>query len=443
MTLSVEQLQANLDSFDILTRKQALEELIENGRLSPQPVGTDTNLHFHTFFSFNCCGYSPTKIAWLSKMANLAVAGIVDFDVLDAVEEFFSAAKKLNIKATAGIETRVFVPEFHDKVINSPGEPGIAYHMGTGFPTASIPEDLSGFADKLRQTTADRNRGLVKRVNAFLDPVILDYEKDVLPLTPAGNATERHITVAYAQKAQQIFTNNDQLAQFWSTKLSAEINIEDLPQTVKLTNLIRSKTMKRGGVGYVQPDGKAFPLMAEMNNFVLAAGGIPTLAWLNGTTEGEQQIEELLKIAISSGVAAVNIIPDRNYDPDCEGEDIKCEKLYAFVELAQKLDLPVIAGTEMNSPGQKFVDDFNSKQLAPLAPVFLKGAYIVYAHSILQRNASIGYTGKWADENFETTKQKNEFFEMIGKSIDPDSENILNNINENSKPQDILNLINA
>jgi hypothetical protein len=41
--------------------------------------------------------------------------------------------------------------------------------------------------------------------------------------------------------------------------------------------LIRSKTMKKGGVGYVQPGKGSFPLMAEMNRFVLAAGAIPTL----------------------------------------------------------------------------------------------------------------------------------------------------------------------
>ena len=44
----------------------------------------------------------------------------------------------------------------------------------------------------------------------------------------------------------------------------------------------------------------------------------------------------------------------------------------------------------MNSPGQKFVDDFNSQELAPLLPVFLKSAYIVYAHSVLQQQLRLG-----------------------------------------------------
>ena len=42
-------------------------------------------------------------------------------------------------------------------------------------------------------------------------PRILDYEQDVLPLTPAGNATERHICLAYACKARGCFCNDDEL----------------------------------------------------------------------------------------------------------------------------------------------------------------------------------------------------------------------------------------
>ena len=46
--------------------------------------------------------------------------------------------------------------------------------------------------------------------------------------------------------------------------------------------------MKKGGVGYVQPGKGSFPLMADMNRFVLESGAIPTLTWLDGTTDGEK-----------------------------------------------------------------------------------------------------------------------------------------------------------
>jgi hypothetical protein len=393
-----------------------------------------TNMHFHTFYSFNAEGYSPVKIASLAKQADLAAAGIVDFDVLDGLNEFYDAASKISLKASGGIETRVFVPEFADKVINSPGEPGIAYHMGAGIPSGDLSPEQKKFEDKLRGTAKNRNLELVNRVNKFLSPVELDYEKDVLPLTPKENATERHICFAYAKKAETVFTDKYRLAEFWKEK----IGFEKLSDHAAFINNIRAKTMKRGGAGYVQPDTKSFPTMAEMNKFVLSIGGIPTLAWLDGTSEGEKHIEELLRIAMSTGVEAVNIIPDRNYMPGEGKNNDKCKKLYEFVEICQNFDLPIIAGTEMNSPGQKFVDNFDSEELKPLVDVFLKGALIVYGHTVLQRQAGLGYKSDWASRNFKSRAAKNNFFETLGQKIVPAKENLLHKLNSELAPNDIL-----
>ena len=376
-------LEQKLDSFDLSERKEALSILckkVKSGQIQLPKPGTYVNLHCHTFFSYNTFGYSPSKFAWLARKRGLAVAGIVDFDVLDGLEEFLEAAKLLGLKACVGIETRVYVPEFAKKEISSPGEPGVTYHMGIGFPTANLEGVTKNFLMNLRKTSEQRNRGLVARVNQYLRPVELDYEQDVLSLTPAGNATERHICLAFARKARAVFTDNQKLARFWSEKLGVESSSLDLPEGIGLQNMIRSKTMKQGGVGYVQPGEGSFPKMDETNRFILDAGGIPTLAWLDGTSDAEKNIEELLEVAMATGVKAINIIPDRNYTPNIK--DNKLANLYHVVELAEKLHLPVVVGTEMNSPGQKFVDDFDSKELSPLVPIFLKGAEIVYAHEL-------------------------------------------------------------
>ncbi|MFH1715768.1 MAG: hypothetical protein ABIF19_00320, partial [Planctomycetota bacterium] len=119
----IEQLERKLDSFGAGQRKEALLELcakVEAGNIDLPEPGTDVNIHCHTFFSYNTYGYSPSKFAWLARRAGLAVAGVVDFDVLDALEEFLDACKLLGVKGCAGFETRVFVPEFADRVINSP-----------------------------------------------------------------------------------------------------------------------------------------------------------------------------------------------------------------------------------------------------------------------------------------------------------------------------------
>jgi hypothetical protein len=440
----IEELERKLDSFDGGQRRAALLELCERagaGQVELPEIGTDVNIHCHTFFSYNTYGYSPSKFAWLARKAGLAVAGVVDFDVLDALEEFLDACQLLGLKGTAGLESRVFVPEFADKVINSPGEPGISYHMGVGFPTASVPDNQQEFLAGLRETAQGRNQDLMERVNAHLRPVELDYEQDVRVLTPSGNATERHMCLAYARKAMEVLGSADKAANFWSEKLGVEVKTPDLPESRALLDAIRAKTMKRGGVGYVQPDHGSFPRMADLNGFILASGGIPVHTWLDGTSDGEQEIEGLLDVAMSTGAAAINVIPDRNYTPGSPDEKLK--NLYDVVEVAQKRHLPVVMGTEMNSPGQKFVDDFQSDELKPLVPVFLKGAHIVYAHSVLQRQSGLGYTSDWAGKNFDDIVAKNDFFEELGRSLQPEREDSLGGLSDDAAPQQILDKVNA
>jgi hypothetical protein len=438
----IEELEQKLDSFNPDERKDALLTLWEQaqaGQIELPPPGPAVNIHCHTFFSYNTYGYSPSKFAWLARKAGLAVAGVVDFDVLDALDEFLEACRLLGLKSSAGLETRVFVPEFADRVINSPGEPGISYHMGVGFPSADLEGEQKEFLAGLRRTAQQRNQDLMGRVNKHLQPVTLDYEKDVCTLTPSGNATERHMCLAYARKAADTFDKADELADFWSEKLGVTIETSQLPEGKDLLNTIRAKTMKRGGVGYVQPDKGSFPRMADTNRFVLAAGGIPVHTWLDGTSDGERAIEELLEVAMSTGAAAINVIPDRNYTPGSPSE--KLNNLYQVVELAEKLNLPIVMGTEMNSPGQKFVDDFESEELKPLVPIFLKGAHIVYAHSVLQRQCSLGYTSAWAAESFQSDAEKNEFFEQLGRSLQPEHEDKLSRLSDSVTPNEILGTI--
>jgi len=311
--------------------------------------------------------------------------------------------------------------------------------MGVGFPKAELDGEQRQFLLDLRRTAQQRNQDLMGRVNEHLKPVELDYEKDVLILTPAGNATERHMCLAYARKAEEVFPDDDKLSKFWSEKLGVEIETSALPQGRKLLDTIRARTMKRGGVGYIQPDKGSFPLMADMNQFILAAGAIPVHTWLDGTSKGEKDIEELLEVAMSSGAAAINVIPDRNYTPGAKNE--KTDNLYHVVELAEKLHLPVVEGTEMNSPGQKFVDNFDTAELAPLVPVFLKGAHVVYAHSVLQQKCGLGYTSDWAKKNFKSVADKNEFFEELGSSLEPQDEDKLSGLSEDVTAKEILNKI--
>ena len=410
--------------FDSNVRAEALRK--EAAESDFPPPTTWVNAHAHTFYSFNYKGYSPSRFALEAKKAGLEMGGIVDFDVLDGLEEFWQASRLLDLKACVGIESRVFVPEFSDRVINSPGEPGISYHMGTGFTTTEIPTEAQTFLDGMRQTSEQRNRAMVERVNAFLSPLELNYEQDVMPLVPKGNATERHLCLAYARKAASQYPEESALRNFWSEKLGvAAEDLKDVPDGRGMTDLIRAKTMKQGGAGYVQPDSGSFPNMAEMNEFVLQCGALPTMTWLDGCSAGEEAIEELLEVARSTGVAVFNIIPDRNYTPGTK--DQKLTNLQKVVEICKDLNMPLLGGTEMNSPGQKFVDDFDSDELKPMHPYFLEGSRILHAHSTLQRHAGMGYLSPWANDQFASVSAKNASYARFGEIFSPRGDEALQN----------------
>ena len=410
--------------FDSNVRAEALRK--EAAESDFPPPTSWVNAHAHTFYSFNYKGYSPSRFALEAKRAGLEMGGIVDFDVLDGLEEFWQASRLLDLKACVGIESRVFVPEFSDRVINSPGEPGISYHMGTGFTTTEISTEAQTFLDGMRQTSEQRNRAMVERVNAFLSPLELNYEQDVMPLVPKGNATERHLCLAYARKAASQYPEESALRNFWSEKLGvAAEDLKHVPDGRGVTDLIRAKTMKQGGAGYVQPDSGSFPKMAEMNEFVLQCGALPTMTWLDGCSAGEEAIEELLEVARSTGVVVFNIIPDRNYTPGTK--DQKLTNLQKVVEICKDLNMPLLGGTEMNSPGQKFVDDFDSDELKPMHPYFLEGSRILHAHSTLQRLAGMGYLSPWSDDQFASVAAKNEFYARFGEIFSPRGDEALQN----------------
>ena len=106
--------------------------------------------------------------------------------------------------------------------------------------------------------------------------------------------------------------------------------------------------------------------------------------------------------------------------------------------LAGKRHWPILVGTEMNSPGNKFVDSFDTAELQPLLPVFLRGAHLFYAHSVLQRQSGLGYLSRWAATAFATIPAKNEFFERLGRELRPANEDRLRGLTAAVAPGHIL-----
>ena len=87
------------------------------------------------------------------------------------------------------------------------------------------------------------------------------------------------------------------------------------------------------------------------------------------------------------------------------------------------------------------MDSFGTAELQPLVPVFLRGAHIVYAHSVMQQRCGLGYLGGWAKKMFATTRAKNEFFEALGRDLQPATEDRLRGLTRETTPAQILEKI--
>ena len=401
-----------LDSPEPSLRAQALNGLAKS--TSPQHQEYEAvNMHIHSWYSYNACGYSPSHIAWLCRRQGLQAAGLCDFDVLDGLQEFLGAGGTLRLRVAVSLETRVFVPEKESAGINSPGEKGVAYIMAAGFVRVPARESLEARRlSSFRDQAAVRNRALVDRVNAHLPELALDYDRDVLRLAPAGNATERHIVKAYVRRAERVFADPAAREHFW-TPVLGELCMEGYA----LEEQIRARLVKRGGLAYREPSAASFPPLDDFVNWTLCCGAIPMMAWLDGLSAGELEADSLLDFMLSKGVLAVNIIPERNWNiADKLLRKRKMAKLKEFVEACQARSLPINIGTEMNKPGLPFCDDLCCSALAPYRRAFMSGARLLIGHTCLLRYAGFSYSGSEAEAEFGVNlKAKNRFFESVGE----------------------------
>ena len=449
--MNLQSARENLKNLDPQVRRQALDHLLSacrEGKITCEPGSDLVNMHCHTFFSYNGYGHSPSSLAWLARQRGWHAIGMVDFDVLDAVDECLASCDLLGVRAMAGMETRAYLPEFSTREINSPGEPGVLYHIGAGFVSSHAPEPAREALADMHERAAGRNRDMVARLNAYLDPVGVDYDRDLIPLTPAGNVTERHIVVAYDVASRRMFVERQQLLAYWAEKLEMSADEVDafLGDAPFPHNQIRSKLMKRSGVGYVQPGPNTFPQFDQVNQAFIACGAIPLCAWLDGTSEGEQNMEELLSLQVERGVAGLNIIPDRNWNiADPEERALKVGNLYQMVELARSMDLPIVVGTEMNKAGQKLVDDFCAQALQPLGEDFVRGADFVYGHTLMQRALGLGYQSDWAKSHLPRRRERNAFYIKVGQMVEPGQASVprVAKLDPSWPPQKILAALNT
>ncbi len=420
MNTNTNTLETALNDFEPEKRQAVLQAL----RNESMPEGARShagmvNMHMHSFYSYNAYGWSPSRLVWEARKAGLHAAGLVDFDVLDGLEEFLAACRALHVRGAVGLETRAFLKEMADKEISSPGEPGVTYIMGMGFPR--LPQTGSDAAEKLalfRIQYDERNEAMIARINAALPEIALDYTAEAKPLTPAGGVTERHIVRAYREKGEAVFQGESEKGiAFWSRVLGKDVEAikalqSDIPA---FEEAIRAKLTKKGGIGYEAPSEKTFPPVDDFIQWVSANQAIPMVAWLDGTSAGESDPAALLECQASKGAAALNIIPDRNWNiKDPAQQEIKVRNLEAIIKVAVGLQLPINIGTEMNKDGLPYADRLDGPVLKRFSALFLEGAHVMVGQTLLARYAGCAFASSHAEGAFGNREKQIKAYAKIG-----------------------------
>jgi len=100
----------NSNDFNPSIREKILNEAAGTESFpEAQPI---LNAHAHTFYSFNYKGYSPTTFALEAKRAGLEIGGIVDFDVLDGLDEYWPPAAGSTSRHALGWSPVYLCPSF-------------------------------------------------------------------------------------------------------------------------------------------------------------------------------------------------------------------------------------------------------------------------------------------------------------------------------------------
>lgn len=360
-----------LNASNSVERLNALKNILANENQKPIFREKDANNHIHTIYSFS--PYSPTKAAYSAYLAGLTSAGIMDHDSLSGAVEFKKACSMLNIGSTCGVEVRAKFNRGFGK-INHPDQKDCIYMAAHGIPTQNIKpfnEYLSPFRAKRNERNAKMCQLITNKFSRF--GIILDFEKDVLPLSQSiegGSVTERHLLYALAVKLEKAFSRTQSLINFLvddlklsvSDKIKGYLLDEENPNFLfDLLGVLKADT----AFFYIDAD-EEMPDAVEFIKVAKSFGAIPAYAYLGdvgNSVTGDKKaqkfeddyLDELIEEIIKAGFLAVAYMPTRNTK----------EQLDRLTKLCRDNNLFEISGEDINSPRQKFtcsalaLDDFS------------------------------------------------------------------------------------
>ena len=305
------------------------------------------NNHIHTSYSFS--PYSPSAAVYAARAEGLATCGIVDHDSIGGAREFIEAGKIVGTPTTIGIETRISFEEtpLKDRRTNNPDQIGNSYMVLHAVPHENI-EKVQAYFAPVREKRNLRNRKMVEKINELYsgDGVLLDFDRDVLPLSQTaegGSVTERHLMLALAR----------QLLKLGKASLPEGAS----EQEVVLAEYDLVGSLKKDCIPQVFiPATDECPKLSEFVEFAKESGGILAYAYLGDVTSSvtgdkkaqkfeDDYLDELFEVIDKAGIRAVTYMPTRNTQAQIE----------RLKKLCDQYDMLQISGEDINSPRQSFI----------------------------------------------------------------------------------------
>ncbi|MCX7024794.1 MAG: PHP domain-containing protein [Spirochaetes bacterium] len=399
------------------------------GDAVPRPTG-EVNNHVHTIYSFS--PYTPAMAAYRARAAGLAAAGSVDHDSAGAAVEMLEAAAILGIGCTVGLELRVSFLDspFAGRKINNPDSPGIAYMTIQGLPRTGIPK-AAEFIKPIAAARGARNRRTTAAASVLLEGAgygVLDYDRDVLPLSKAaegGSVTERHILAATAASiiarhgkgpalvagiAKELGIAAPLRAARWLSDSGNPHYLYDLLGLLKAGLLDRV---------FIQPGPDECIPAADALAFAHRVGAIPAYAYLGDVADSptgdkkaesfeDSYLDELVPYIADLGFQAMAYMPPRNTRS-------QIDRLRA---LCARCGLMEISGVDINSSRQSF----NCPEvLAPAMSRLLDATWALVAHEKL--SGIDGSLGLFSADNFlapRSLAERIDLYARVGRALDPE-----------------------
>ena len=352
-----------LNALNAPTREARLANL---SRLMPDTVFPPTvpqyiNNHIHTTYSFS--PYSPTAAVYAARMEGLCTAGIIDHDSISGAREFLEAARIVDMPVTIGMECRVSMDgtRLEGRRTNNPDQVGVSYMTIQSVPHDKI-DVLTEFFKPYQAARHARNRKMIGKINDLLG-LDMDYDRDVLPLSEAGDnggVTERHLMYALAIRLVREVGKGESMVKKLADmglNLSAKQRDQMLDTQYPFYEYDLLGILKGAFVPKIYIDAtNECPRLADMVKLCADVDAYLCYAYLGDVGDSvtgdkkaqkfeDDYLDDVFECLKEEGVKAVTYMPTRNTQ----------EQLLRLRGLCDSYGMFQISGEDINSPRQSFI----------------------------------------------------------------------------------------